>query len=959
MTSPGDFQRVRELFQAALDVPPDARLAFVKQRADDPLVFAEVASLLTAYPAAEGFLSAPADSTDLAAAAAHLRPGDRLGAFEVLGLIGAGGMGEVYRARDTRLDRDVAIKVLSSDFGDDHTGRERLEREARAIAKLTHPRISTLHDVGSARISGVDATYLVMELVDGETLAARLRRGPLPLDQALSVAIDVAEALVAAHAAGIVHRDLKPANVMLTRSGAKLLDFGLARPRTVLGPCDPSAALSAGPLTKESALIGTPAYMAPEQLKGVGTDARSDLFAFGAMLYEMISGHRAFDAESQAELVAAILEHEPAPLSTRMPSVPPALARVVSTCLAKDPDERWQTAKDLLRELRWARDDWSTRAASSAQSRSVSRRTAAVAAVVALAVVLAIGVTLARFTRQPEQPAARVSFQVYPPAGTRFPRGATEMAVSPDGNRLVFVAMSADGRRKLWLRRFDEVDSRAIDGSEDGRDPFWSPDGRSIAFFAHNKLRRIAEAGGVPQDICDTPFGPRGGAWNRDGTIVFGGSGGPLIRVADTGGVATPITTLNESRNERQHAWPAFLADGRQFLYLAQSSDPRQTAIYQGRLGSTETRRVFAADSGVAVSGAYLLTLSKGLLTARAYDADRARAGDAPVTIAEGIAYDPPLRSGPAFSVGASGVVAFRNASPDSRLTWFDRTGRLLGSFPVRADYHHPWLSPDEKRIAVEKTDPMTGRHTIWTLDPSRGTTSRLLLDPAGAHLPVWSPDGRRILFGSSRFGSLDLYSIDADGGGSPTVVLSSKDGAVHVEDWSLDGRFLVYQTMRPGQWDLMVLPLSPTGPPQPFLSTTAEEIQGQFSPDAHWIAYTSNESGSPEVYVRKFPAAGGAWRISTRGGVQPRWRRDGKELFYLAPDGKLMTVTLTANTAGVEASVPRELFNTGITGSFLDRRNQYVVTRDGQRFLVNISAEDENSGPITVVMNWDGRRRN
>jgi serine/threonine protein kinase/Tol biopolymer transport system component len=897
MTPPRDWQRVRELFHAALDVPEEARLAFLEQRADDPLVFKEVASLLDAYPRAEGFLSAPADSVELAAAVAHLRPGDRLGAFEVLGLIGAGGMGEVYRARDTRLDREVAIKVLSSDFGHGNA-RERLEREARAVAKLTHPRISTLHDVGSARIGSVDATYLVMELVDGETLAARLRRGPLPLGQALSVATDVAEALVAAHAAGIVHRDLKPANVMLTRSGAKLLDFGLARPRTAVGTGDPSVAMSGGPLTKESALVGTPAYMAPEQLKDAGADARSDLFAFGAMLYEMIGGSRAFDAASQAELVAAILEHEPEPLSTRVPSVPPALERLVTTCLAKDPDERWQTAKDLLRELRWVRDDWDRRISSSESGRTVSRRGVAVAATIAVVATVATVLGVVSLTRQPGQPKARISFSVYPPAGTRFPRGAAEMAVSPDGSRLVFVALSRDGRRKLWVRRFEAVDSRSIDGSEDAQDPFWSPDGRSIAFIAHNKLKRIAESGGVPQDICDVRFGPRGGTWNHDGTILFGGSGGPLMRVADIGGVPTPVTALGELRTARQHAWPVFLPDGRHFLYLAQSSDPAETAVYQGSLGSKETRRVFAADSGVGVGGAFLLTLSKGLLIARTYDAGRAQVGGASVTIADGIAYDPPQRSGPAFSVGASGVVAFRSASPDSRLAWFDPSGHELGSFPVRADYHHPWLSPDEKRIAVEKTDPATGRHTIWILDPSRGTTSRLLLDPSGAHLPVWSPDGQRIVFGTNRLGSLDLYSIAADGDGGDTLVLSSKDGSVHVEDWSLDGRFLMYQTMRRGQWDLMILPLSPKPDPEAVLDTSADEIQGQFSPDVHWIAYTSNESGSAEVYVRRFPAAGGKWQISTRGGAQPRWRRDGKELFYLAPDGKLMAVAAFSSTS-------------------------------------------------------------
>ena len=803
--------------------------------------------------------------------------------------------------------------------------------------------------MGSAPFGGATVPYLVMELVDGETLAARLARGPLPVDQALAVAIEIADALVAAHAAGVVHRDIKPANIMLTRSGAKLLDFGLARLQHSLAAAQPAGTFAGNPQTQHSALLGTLPYMAPEQLRGAEIDARTDLFAFGAVLYEMLTGRRAFDAASEAELAVAIREQEPAPLAAQVPRVSPALDRIVTTCLAKDPVERWQTAKDLLRELRWVRDDRAIQAAPAARLRNTRRAAVAAAALAAgLLVVAAIGLT-----RQPP-PASRVSFSISAPEGTRFPRGTAEMAVSPDGSRLVFVAISADGNSRLWLRRFADVESRLIDGSDGARHPFWSPEGRSIAFFAQGKLKRIAEAGGLPQTICDASIDARAaGAWGRDGTILFGELGHPLSRVHDTGGVPGYATTLDASRQDYWHSWPVFLPDGRRFLFLALSKDPAQTAVYQGTLGSTQIRRAFAGESRIGVAAAHVVTLSKGLLIAQAYDADRAQISGPSTTIAERIASDASQRSGGALSA-AAGVVAYRSASPDSRLIWVDRTGRRLSSLPTRADYHHPWLSPDETRIAVEKTDPATGRHGVWILDLSRGTTSRLLLDATGAHRPIWSPDGRRIGFGSNRLGGHDLYETASDGGGSEALVMSSKNGSVEATDWSLDGRFIAYQTRHQGPSDILVLPLAPPGNPLGILETMANEIQGQFSPNVRWLAYTSDESGSAEVYVRAFPDGGARQPVSVQGGAQPRWRRDGKELFYLGLDGRLMSVAVNATATTIETGPPRTMFDTGIRGGFLDRRNQYLVTKDAQRFLINLAAEDENPEPITVVMNWD-----
>ena len=956
MTANPDWDRVKTLFHAAVDIAPDARHAFVKEQADDPRVLEEVLSLLQAYPAAEGFLSTPPDAAQVRSVLARLHAGDQLGPFRIAGLIGAGGMGEVYRATDTRLDREVAIKVLPHASAVDAAGREGFEREARAISKLTHPRISTLYDVGSAAVGGTTVQYLVMELVDGETLAARLLRGPLSIEQALTVAIEVAEALAAAHAAGVVHRDIKPANIMLTRSSAKLLDFGLARLKHSLVAAPPRDTLAHDPPTRQSALLGTLPYMAPEQLRGAEVDTRTDLFAFGAVLYEMLTGRRAFDAGSDAEVAAAILEHEPTPLAPQAPRVPPALDRVVATCLAKDPDERWQTARDLLRELRWVRDDRAIPAAPATRPPHAWRAAAAAAAALSIGLLVFAAIS---YSRQPP-PASRISFSVYPPEGSRFPRGTAEMAVSPDGTRLVFVAISTDGNSRLWLRRFADLESRLIDGSDGARHPFWSPDGRSIAFFADNKLKRISEAGGLPQTICDDVRLDAGtGAWSSDGTILFGDLGQPLSRVPESGGLPAYATVLDASRQQYRHSWPVFLPDGRRFLFLAQSQDPAHTAVYQGTLGSTATRRAFTVESRIGVAGRHVVTLSKGLLIAQPYDADRAEISGPATTIAERIASDSPLRSGGAFSASGGGVVAYRSANPDSRLIWLDRTGQPTGSFPTGADYHHPWLSPDETRIAVEKTDTATGRHGVWILDLARGTTSRLLLDPTGAHRPIWSPDGRRIGFGSNRLGGHDLYEISSDGSGSETPILSSKDGTLEVTDWSLDGRLLLYQTRRRGAYDLLALPLQPIGKPLGILETTADERQGQFSPDGRWLAYTSNESGSAEVYVRAFPDAGARRQVSVHGGAQARWRRDGKELFYLGLDGRLMAVSVNATPAAIETGPPHPLFDTGIRGGFLDRRNQFLVTKDGRRFLVNLSAEDENPAPITVVMNWDEARRN
>ena len=957
MTASADWDRIKQLFQDALDVAPEARASFVRERAGDAQVFQEVMSLLQAQPAAEGFLSTPPDPGQVSAIIARLGIGDQLGPFRISSLIGAGGMGEVYRAWDTRLDREVAIKVLphaSSIDGIDGAGRERFEAEARAISRLTHPRISTLYDVGSATVGGATVQYLVMELVDGETLAARLRRGPLPVEHALTIAIDVAEALAVAHAAGVVHRDVKPANIMLTKSGAKLLDFGLARlrPSPVVGrPTGP------GPIntqTHPTGLIGTLPYMAPELLRDGRADARTDLFAFGAVLYEMLTGTAAFVAASEADLVAAILEREPAPLTTRQPNTAPALQRLIATCLAKDPEERWQTSQDLLRALRWIREDGSTPAATP-PARTGWQVALAASALTAIAALILATV----FGARPAERSAPISFQVFAPEGARFPRGTAEMAISPDGTRLVFVALAADGFPHLWIRRFDALDSRRLEGTDDAHYPFWSPDGRWIAFFARNQLLKVPATGGLPQALCDVRLiNGNAGTWNTTGTILFSTQGKPLLRIPESGGIPSPATVLDESRQELSHAFPAFLPDGRRFLYLSFSQGAEGAAVYQGALDSTETHRVFSSESNVDVAAGYLVTRNKGFLQAQPYDPADARPMGTAVTLAENITSDPLQRSGGAFSA-TGGALAYRSASPDSHLIWFDRSGNEVRAFQGEGDFHHPQLSPDERSVVVEKTDRATGRHTLWMLDLARGSLARLLLDRAGAHVPAWSPKGDRIMFCSNRQGGGSLYVIRSDGTADPELVLPRTESRDYVPtDWSSDGRFILYRVGFEGATDLWILPLSGDQKPFAFQSSPASENQGQFSPDGKWIAYTSDESGAPEVYVQRFPGTGPRRLISTHGGVQGRWRRDGKELFYLAPDGKLMSVAVTTTDSAFEAGAPLALFDTGIRGEFVSRNNQYVVAQAGQRFLVNRSIEDETSAPITVVLNWNSARQ-
>lgn len=865
-------------------------------------------------------------------------------------------MGEVYRAKDTRLDRTVAIKVLPAHVAGDGERRQRFEREARAVSSLNHPHICTLHDIG--RQDGID--YLVMEHLEGKTLTQSLAKGPLPLEQALRYGVQIADALDQAHRQGVFHRDLKPGNVMLIKSGAKLLDFGLAKLRL---PEETSAAglvttlpARASTLTVEGTILGTLQYMAPEQLEGKDTDGRTDIFAFGAVLYEMLTGQRAFEGESAASLIAAILSSDPPELSrlrltTGRPEGP-ALERVVRKCLAKNPDDRWQTARDLASEIQWIAEAGAPRGPVAGPVRP--RNHAGLAwAVATLAVTVALLLGVAYFHRATsEAPTLRLFFS--PPEKTSL---AGSIAVSPDGKQLAFVTSTPDGSSSLWVRPLDSLDARMLPGTEGAVYPFWSPDSRFLGFFADGKLKKVRVEGGPPQSLSDV-FYARGGTWGRGGMIVFSPNDrDPLYRIADTGGAPTLVTTLDPSRQESSHQWPYFLPDGRHFLYLVWSGQAGARGIYVGSLDSKETKRLLDADWGVAFGTgpgqtSYLLFLRGRTLMAQPFDIKALRLSGEPFPIAEHVWYDETKPGLTSFSVSENGVMAYRSGGiRTTQLIWFDRAGKPLGSVGQPGAYRDPCLSPDEKRVVVPRIDPQTGTLDVWLFESKRDVSSRLTFHPLNEGTPLWSPDGSQIVFASDRDGPPNLYRKASSGAADDEALLGSHESK-YPTDWSRDGRYIVYSEFGPKKkWDLWILPTFGERKPFRYLESGFDAFQAKFSPDGRWIAYTSNESNRYEVYVQPFPMSAGRWQISTNGGAQPSWRRDGKELFYLAPDRKLIAVEVKAGST-FEPGVPKALFQTQVLG-VTDARNHYAPSGDGQRFLVSTVLEESASSPITVVVGW------
>ena len=871
----------------------------------------------------------------------------RLGPYEVTGKLGAGGMGEVFKARDTRLDRDVALKVLPQQLAGDPQFRARFEREAKSVSALNHPHICTLHDVGKETVKGDEVHYLVLEMIEGESLAQRLTKGPLPIDDVLRFGAQIASALDAAHRRGIVHRDLKPGNVMITKTGVKLLDFGLARSADAKGVVEGLSSLNTvdRPLTEAGTIVGTFQYMAPEQLEGQTADARTDIFALGAVLYEMATGAKAFSGKSRTSLIAAIVSSQPPAISSVQGMSPPALDHVVRKCLEKDPDDRWQSARDVMAELQWIAEGGSRAGLPGIVSSRRKVREGVAWTACALATLAALGFAVAWARRAPA-PAAVVRFEVPNPEGVI---DIGPPVISPDGRTIAFDAADVAGKRGIWIRPLDAIESRLLAGTDGALRPFWSPDSASIAFMSGGKLRRVSVSGGAPQTIADAPRGADG-AWSSEGVILFdGNTADPLWRVDAAGGVPKPLVTPDPAKGKLGAGWPVFLPGGRQFLHHVTMANPDDSTLFVGALDGGESKPLLKTTSQVVFAPpGYLIFVRERTLVAQRFDPRSQELRGEAIPIGEGLGLDNVGLA--SISASTTGVLAFRpGQAAQRRLLWMDRTGKERPALPDTQAYVDAWLSPDGRRLVFE-TSEATGKGDLWIRDFDRGVTSRFTFEPERELAPIWSPDGRRIAY-TVQGKILDLYVKDAAGTGEPELLVASDENKF-ANDWTKDGAVVVFASQgKETGWDLWGLPMTGERKPFPVRKTKFTELNGSISPDGRFLAYQSNESGRTEVYVQEFPEARSKWQISPDGGREPFWRGDGRELFYRAPDAKIMAVPIEKG-ATFASGTPQALFQASFARG-VTARALYRPAPDGQRFLVLASLGRESLAPATVVLNW------
>ena len=860
-------------------------------------------------------------------------------------------MGEVYRARDTRLGREVAIKVLPAHLSEDAARKARFEREAKTISGLNHPNICVLHDVGSQ--DGVD--YLVMELVEGETLASRLAKGPMPLEQVLRIGREIAEALDKAHRSGVIHRDLKPGNIMLTKSGAKPLDFGLARPVSAQASLATLTAVGSlnSPVTQEGTIVGTFQYMSPEQVEGKELDGRSDIFSLGAVLYEMVTGRRAFEGKSQLSVASAILEKEPAPLIEAKPLTPANLDHAVRRCLAKDPDERWQTARDLAIELKWAGEAGSQASAPVVAGKSQGN-TPGMWLAGALAGALALGLLAGALIWKGNTKTAETMY-------FSAPMQANDMAVAPNGHTVAIVAKDESrGKTVVWLYEVGARAAKPLPETDGASFPFWSPDGQYLGFFASGKLKKINLANGDVQTLCDAPNG-RGGSWSSQGVILFTPSGQVdegLYRVSASGGSKELVSLPDKEKGETSHRWPQFLPDGKHYLYMAfnvtwQARSGGANAIYVGELGSKERKQLVEAIANAAyVEPGYLLYFRDNTLFAQRFDpSNLALSGEARPVLKDIQFLGRIARATYSATNGQLLVAQSAGGATLSKLAWFDRKGNEIGTVGKPDAYSNLVISPNHKSLAVDITDTGNGNADVWVMDLASGAGKRLTFDPAVDSMAVWSPDGERIVFSSSRQHTFDLYMKNSNGTTEEKVV-EHGNADRYPTDWSRDGKSALFIQGN----DLWVMEM-PAMQSRVFLKAPGTIRNGEFSPDGKWVAYASNETGKWEVYVTSFPDANAKWQVSSAGGDEPRWRGDGKELFYLSSEAKVMAVPVKGG-ASFDAGTAEELFQANPRERVATSEQMtYDVSADGQKFLINTRMKNEEARPMTVVLNWQNAK--
>ncbi len=886
-----------------------------------------------------------------------LSPGTKLGPYEIVAPLGVGGMGEVYRARDTRLERTVAIKILPAQFSSDPVRKQRFEREAKTISSLNHPHICVLYDVGSQ--DGVD--YLVMECVEGETLAKRLEKGPLPVEQVLKLGTQIADALDKAHRSGVNHRDLKPGNIMLTPTGAKLLDFGLAKPAAPLTSVVTltAAVTQSSPMTEQGAIVGTFQYMSPEQVEGKELDGRSDIFSLGAVLYEMLTGQRAFPGKSQLSVASAILEKEPTPISTIKPLTPPALDHAIRRCLAKDREERWQTARDLELELKWIAEGGSqVTLAPNVPAKGIRAlgRRALILSIGALLLGAAVA-SLATWNLKPSpsplpRPVTRTVVMLPPGERLAVPNQPA-VALSPDGNQLVYVAIQGSVQQ-LYLRAMDSLEARPIPGTEGAVNPFFSPDSQWLGFFAGGKLKKVSVSSGAALSLGDA-VSPKGASWGSQGMITFAPTlASALMQVSDAGGASQPLTRFE--KGEVSHRWPEFLPGGKAVLFAAGASTGNWTIaqVAVQSVGTRERRNLFQGGTQPRyVPSGHLVYAQGGSLMAVPFDPQRLAVTGAAVPVVEGVLQST-FNGAAQYSFSASGSLVYVPGGVQAtqrRLVWVNRNG---AEHPVAAPahaYQFPHLSPDGRQIAVGVVEQESQN---WLYDLTRETLTRFAFEGKFNNNPIWTRDGKRIAFQSNQSnkeGAANIYWQLADGSGGQER-LTTSDYPNAPLSWSLDGQLLAFTEINPATgYDIWVLRLSDRKA-QPFLRTPFNESVPQFSPDGRWLAYISDESGRWEIYVQPYPGPGGKWQISTEGGTEPVWNPNGRELFYRSGD-KMMAVEIVTQP-GFSAGKSRVLFEgryEPTPATFPD----YDVTPDGQRFLMLKPAEQEGGAPtqINVVLNW------